>query len=64
MSDLVHVKKAGEPVLRILREHLGAHQKLGWQEVDTPAVPETRAAEKAEPDQQDVKVATKDSKGK
>lgn len=34
MSDLVTVKKVGQPTLRILRSTLAEHVKLGWRHVE------------------------------
>ena len=38
MSDLVNIKKVGEPVLKIHRSALEQHVRLGWLETDDEPV--------------------------
>lgn len=44
MSDLVNVKKVGEPVLKIHQSALEQHEKLGWKLTDEePEAPKKEA---------------------
>jgi hypothetical protein len=45
MDDLITIKKAGQPTLRISRAALDQHVKLGWQRVENEPVPMQRAIE-------------------
>jgi hypothetical protein len=45
MSDLVNVKKVGEPVLKIHTSALAQHERLGWKVTDEePEAPKKDAS--------------------
>lgn len=48
MTDLVTVKKTGQPTLRILRSSLDQHVKLGWRHVEDEVIESPKADSKSD----------------